>query len=871
MSPIQTVAHYRIVSKLGEGGMGAVYRATDTKLNRDVAVKVLPPAFAEDAARMQRFEREAQVLASLNHPNIAQIYGIEQGAIVMELVEGEDLKGPVPLDAALEYAKQIAAGLEAAHEKGIVHRDLKPANIKVKPDGTVKVLDFGLAKLAPASAGDAENSPTLSMAATQMGVILGTAGYMSPEQARGRPIDKRADNWAFGVVLYELLTGRRLFQGEDITETLASVVKEAPDLNQVPTRVRPLLQRCLEKDPKKRLRDIGDAMALLAEEAAPARADAPTRAKLPWAIAAGLAVVAAVAFWGPWRRPPAEPPVTRFQIPAPAKSSVIGGFSPSPDGRWIAFAAVGAEGRPMWWVRSLDVLQPRPLPGTEGASAGFWSPDSKSIAFFADGKLQKIEISGGPSQTICSFSGQVVGGFWTRDDVIVFGAAGAGLFRVPAAGGTPAVLTALDPKRQDVQHFLPTLLPDQRHFLYLRVSTRSENTGIYAGSLDAKPSEQSSKLLLPTRFGAVYAPPSGAGRGNLLFLRDGTLMAQPFDTGRLELTGAALPVAENVGAFLNGGYFGASATVLAYQNGTPGGTQLTWVDRQGKPIGTTSETSLDLSVALSPDGARAATTRGDVSLINADIWITEFARGTSTQLTFDPALDALPLWSPDGSRIVFTSARDGVSLYQKAASGAGTDELLLKSSARIGAEDWSRDGRFLLYTLENPKTKFDLWILPDPLKKGGNKPQLFLGTQANEQHGRFSPDTRWIAYTSDGSGVPEIYVRPFPVPAGGGGLWRVSNGGGSQPHWRGDGKELFYISGDNKVMAVEVSASAGGSEFQVGIAKPLFGAPAFQFISDYPNWDVARDGQRFLFITPTAGSSQVPFTAVTNWQSLLKK
>jgi Tol biopolymer transport system component len=869
--------------------MGEVYRATDTNLKRQVAIKVLPQAVATDPERLARFQREAEVLAALNHPNIAHIYGFERQAgtdgLVMELVEGPTLvdhiaKGPIALDQALSIAKQIAEALEAAHDAGIIHRDLKPANIKVRDDGTVKVLDFGLAKaLEPASgvSGDVTASPTLtSPAVTGTGVILGTAAYMAPEQARGRVVDKRADIWAFGIVLSEMLTGRPPFRGEDVTEILASVVKEQPDLTSVPAKARTLVERCLVKDPKKRLRDIGDAWALLATGP-----DIPPQAKAGlswpgWAAAAIVAVGWGVTLWAPWWTPPAQRSISRFQIP-PAPRSTFTNMGVSPDGRLIVVTATGADGRSRLWVRSLEALEPRVLSGTEGGSFQGWSPDSRFVMFAADGKLKTIEVAGGPPQTVCD-AATVIGASWNRNGVIAFGSLGP-LMRVPATGGTPSPLTALDSSRQENRHLHPVFLPDGR-FLYLRISGRSENTGLFVGSLDTKPEEQSLKPVLATPFFVRYVPSSDGELGHLLFLRDTTLMAQPFDPARLELSGTATPVAERIGSFANDPSLAVSDNgVLIYRTGGSQSNQLIWMDRQGKTQGAVTEPGTYLSLALSPDGTRVAfgqaTPQKEGSNEGSDIWLTELSRGSSARFTFDPGFELAPIWSPDGNKVAFSTLR---GMFQKSANGAGQSEALLEAPEPMITTDWSRDGRFLLYSKRTPKTKADLWALPvaGGTAGGDRKTFLFLATEFNEYLARFSPDTRWIAYTSDESGRPEIYVRPFPTPSGGGAQWLVSKGGGTQPRWRRDGKELFYVSPGNQMMAVNVtvSTSGGSRALQPGIPQPLFDmppAPPALAENGLFTWDVSADGQRFLVPTPTAGDAGSPITVVLNWSEELKQ
>jgi Tol biopolymer transport system component/predicted Ser/Thr protein kinase len=887
LAPGAQLGPYEVLALIGAGGMGEVYRARDSRLKRDVALKVLPAAFVHEPERLARFSREAEVLAALNHPNIAAIYGVEDSALVMELVEGETLgeiirRGPAPLDTALEYAGQIAAALDAAHEKGIVHRDLKPANVKITPEGRVKVLDFGLATVvqgpAPTSVADASNSPTLTMRATQAGVVLGTAAYMAPEQARGRPVDKRADIWAFGVLLCEMLTGRPAFTGADITEILASVVKDKPDLSKLPQKVRPLLERCLQKDPKSRLRDIGDAMALIESTPGAESARRPMPSRLAWPLAAVAAVAFTALSFVHLREKLPAPEAVRFQIPVPGPVNAVSGASVSPDGRRIAFSATGRDGHTVLWVRTLDSLESRRLAATEGATTTpFWSPDSRFIAFVSSGKLKKIEVSGGPPQTVCDVPELWRGGAWSRQGQIIFGAgSGQGLMRVSDSGGIAVPLTKLDSSRREAFHGGPSFLPDGRHFVYLRASTL-ENSGIYVGSLDAKPEQQSTRRLLTIRSYAVYAPSidladRSSGMGHLLFVREGSLMAQAFDSGREELAGEAVPIAENLSDVSAPRFSGSTTGILAYQTGGVGlSTGLTWFDRTGKTLGKVGEPGPYNTVALSPDGTRVAYSRvstqfGGTGMPNSDLWVHEFARNTSTKLTFDASVNWEGVWSADGSRIIFASDRNGAfDLYQKVSSGAGKEELLLKSEEGKFPYDWSPDGHFLLYVTVGTGLRGKLWFLP--LTGDDRKPERYLQTDANESHARFSPDGRYVAYTSDAAGVSDVYVQPFPVASGG--KWKI--GSGSQPVWRRDGKELFYISADSKVMAVDVATTPA---FKAGTPKALFAAPIWagaRFVSRY---DVTADGQKFLITTvpeETNAAVSAPITVVLNWETGLKK
>ena len=771
---------YEILAPIGAGGMGEEDRARDTKLDRDVAVKILPAALAQDPERLARFEREAKLLAALNHPNIAQIYGVEDRAFVMELVDGQTLQGPLPLETALNYARQIADALEAAHEKNIIHRDLKPANIMITAAGVVKMLDFGLAAVSQSSdPSNPVNSPTLTISPTRAGMILGTAGYMSPEQARGKAVDKRADIWAFGVVFFEILTGKKLFEGETISDTLAHVLTKEPDWKQVPAKVRRLLRACLQRDPKQRLQAIGDWKLLLAED--DPITVAPSQSRFGWVawVVAGMLLVAlaGLALVHFRERPPAQE-LTRFQIALPPNVTSVAPLAPqevSPDGRKLVFEAQDAD--LMWrlWIRSLDALDARLLPGVEtlGAPAPFfWSSDSRFIAFLSsDHKLKKVDIAGGPAQILCD-AADVAGGSWSRDGVILFGGRGSVVMRVSAAGGTPTAVTALDSVRKERGHLFPKLLPDGRHFLYFRSSSTPGNSGIYVGAIDAKASEQSSKpLLVNQAFPEYYVTSGNSSDGHLLFYREGTVLAQAFNPNTLDLIGDSVPVAEQVGDFQSFiGFFSASTNgVLVYAGANATGkAQLTWFDRQGKNLGSVGEPgNFNSTFALSLDGKQAAMSRSDSQFaLKTNLWLLDLTgSGASTRFTFDAAVDQFPVFSPDGSRIVFSSSRDGPpNLYQKLTSGAKDEAPLLKSHETKHPNSWSRDGHFLLYTVQTTKTKDDVWILP---MDGSQKPMLFQGTEFDEIEAQFSPDGRWIAYSSDESGRFEVYVREFSLGSDG--------------------------------------------------------------------------------------------------------
>jgi Tol biopolymer transport system component len=875
MTPGTKLGPYEILAPIGAGGMGEVYRALDTKLKREVALKVLPDSFARDPERMARFQREAEVLASLNHPNIAQIYGIEDRALVMELVAGEMLHGPLPLETALNYARQIADALEAAHEKNIIHRDLKPANIMITPAGVVKVLDFGLASVLSRDREEADpaNSPTLTISPTRAGMILGTAGYMSPEQARGKPVDKRADIWAFGVVFFEMLTGRRLFDGETVSDTLAAVLKEEPDWTRVPAKVRRLLQACLQKDPKQRLQAIGDWKLMLAEDAPIATAPVRSRfGKAGWIAAGMFAVIATVLAFVHFReKPPAAPDVKRYQIPM--KGSVAGApfleFAVSPDGHNLVYITRG--GGTQLWIQSLDSIEPRALLALDTGSGSpvfpFWSPDSQTIAFVSGTKLRRVNISGGTPQTICDISRtNITAGSWNRDGVMLVSTGGT-ILRVSDAGGNPSPAVA----PQEAQRRLglyPFFLPDGRHFLYYGSPRDTIGGAIFIGSLDVKPEAQDAKALLPADSAALFAldpdQTAASGLGHIIFRREGALFSQPFDARRLRLTGEAVAVSDQIGSFTSLPAYSVSANgVLIHHPGLSfrANTQLTWFDRQGHPTGTLGDpNSYYNATSISPDGTRVAVTIVDYSKSTADLWVSDVSRSLPTRLTFGPGYSCCAVWSPDGSRIAF-GRRDG-KLYRKNADGTGDEEPLPVTGTNPTPTSWSHDGRYLLYTMPNAQGLPDIWALP---LEGHSKPFPFLSTPAEEMYGVFSPDGRWVAYTSNETGARQIYVRPFSTSVRG--KWLVSNGSSfGASSWRQDGRELYYMAADSSVMAVPISAN---QVFQPGEPKVVFKLPSSAVLNA-----VTPDGNRFLVgvtANATQPSSLPPFTVVLNWQAGLKK
>jgi serine/threonine protein kinase/Tol biopolymer transport system component len=890
------LGRYEIRSKIGEGGMGEVYRARDGKLNRDVAIKVLPASLSENADRLNRFEQEAQAAGALNHPNILAVYDVgmhdEAPYVVSELLAGESLKdrlhdGSIAQRKAIDYAIQVAHGLAAAHEQGIVHRDVKPDNLFITKDDRVKILDFGIAKLvAPPAEGIGQTDVATRKVHTDPGSVIGTVGYMSPEQVRGRAVDHRSDIFSFGAVLYEMLSGRRAFHGDSAVETLNAILKEEPpELTTTNRSITPALERvvwhCLEKSPERRFQsatDIAFALESLSSTSAVSGETATVISSpfgrsritkhLPW-IAAGVLLIAllvvlpfAIAHFR--SAPTSHPSAVRAMIPAPENAHLLSfnNMAVSPDGLRLAFVAIGANGLQSLWLRPLGALSAQPLAGTEGAISPFWSPDSRFIGFFANGKLKKIDAAGGPPQTLCDApNGR--GGTWNGDGVIVFAPdIYSPLYRVPQAGGTPVPLPLDKSRKEKVYHF-PYFLPDGRHFLYRAGVTtayaRDAGNGVYVGSLDSN----EYKLILKDDTYAVYAS------GHLLFWRDGALMAQPFDAQSLQLSGEAVPIAEQVLMNLSEvrAIFSVSENgVLVFQSGRSGGaaTKITWFERDGKQAGQSGEPAFGASPHISPDGQRVALMLFDIQVGSTDIWLYDSALSRKTRFTFDPAFDSNPIWSPDGNRIAFNSdrkARLKYDLYLKDASGARNEELLFESNEYKRPTSWSADGRFLAYTSsDGPNGKGDIWVLPF---SGERKPFPFLQTaQFDEERARFSLDGRFVAYDSDESGSRQVYVTSFPGP---GGKLQVSTNGGEDPLWRKDGKELFFLF-EGKLMAAEVKAN--GSSLDIGNARLLF--DAHSGFGPYAHYDVTADGKRFLVATLGEGGS-VPMTLVVNWTADLKK
>jgi Tol biopolymer transport system component len=887
---------YEILSALGAGGMGEVYRARDTKLGRDVAIKVLPDALAHDPERLARFEREAKTLAALNHPNIAHIHGFEDStavpALVMELVEGPTLAdwiatGARPIDETLKVAAQIADALAAAHEKGIVHRDLKPANVKITPDGVVKVLDFGLAKAAGGeSTPDLSQSPTLA-GVTRDGIILGTAPYMSPEQAKGRPVDKRTDLWAFGAVLYELLTGRRAFTGEGVSDTLAHVLMTEPDWTALPANtpasIRRLLRRCLEKDRKRRLADAADARLEIddalasptVETAAPA--DMPSRRVAPVPIAFALAsgaLIAALATWAVTRpAPQALVPPSRFAIvPPPAQSLAISFFfrdlALSPDGRYLVYRAGGTTmGGPLM-VRAMDALDAQPLAGITTARNPFFSPDSRWIGFFDNDELKKVSVTGGPAITISRLTGPGPrGASWGDDNTIVFATNDpkTGLLRVSADGGEPTVLTTPDAGQHEGDHLFPSVLPGGRGVLFTITAGQAENTQVAV--LDLKTGQR--KTLLRGGSAGEYVE-----TGHLIYAAAGTLRAVRFDLQRLEVLSDPVPAAENVMVASTGAanYAVSRSGTLVYLPGGASGRSLVWVDRQGHETPIKAPTRAYAIPRISPDGTRVAL---DIRDQENDIWIWDLARETLTRLTSDPGLDAEPVWTPDGRRLLFSSTRMGVAtLYEQAADGTGTADRLTTST--IQPTSVTPDGTRVVGSATPPNTQWHVVLSPlaSPASRAGHGPspgpglsrvEPLIQTPFIERNAEVSPDGRFLAYESNESGRNEIYVRPFPEVERG--RWQVSTGGGTQAAWARNGRELFYLDGSNRLTAVPVQTT--GTAFSASNPARVFDRP-YAMPVGFRTYDVSPDGQRFLMIKEDQNATAAGMVVVEHWTEELK-
>jgi serine/threonine protein kinase/Tol biopolymer transport system component len=874
---------YEVIQAIGAGGFGQVYKARDNRLNRFVAIKVLPDHLSHNPTLKERFEREAQTLAKLSHPRICPVFdfGEESGMdfIVMEFLEGQTLaerlqKGALPLDDALKIAFDIADALSAAHQAGIIHRDLKPGNVMLTKSGP-KLLDFGLAKNLSVAAAivSAPDAPTAVPTLTVEGTILGTLQYMAPEQIEGQEADARSDIFSFGAVIYEMVTGILPFTGRSQTSLIAAILKEDPPSLQTrqpltPAALDSVVKTCLEKDPDKRWQSAREVQHALTWIAAQAAAPAQKVVKSPILLRALAALMTLIAIgmagWIFWPKP--QGAVNRFEALLPEDVTPGESVSVSPDGRRLAFNAVGSNGL---WVRAFESPEWRPLPGTESATSAFWSPDNKRLAFATTDQIKKVDIAGGPPETLCTVPGDIRSGAgdWNRDGILIFGSWGGGsggpIWKVSESGGVATAVTQVDAAKGEFYHTSPEFLPDGKHFLYFR-SGPSEVAGIYVGFLDSKPEAQSRERVLATSLPATYA------NGYLFFLRQRTLMAQPFDIRRLQLQGAPVPITEVQTTWYNTGVVSISpGGALAYRPpAVSGGTQLTWIDRQGKILSTFGPPGTDSIVSVSPDGKRGIAKDSPYN-VQGDLWALDFSSGLRTRLTIRKNVYSPAVWSHDGTRLAYAAGNFGDTLYEKASSGVGDEtELLKEPGVRHFPTSWSSDGRFLLYHTENaPKTGYDVWVLP---LQGDRKPVLLLGEAYNEWAGVFSPDMHWIAYASLETHFVDVYVRPFLVsaqtgnPSLGEGKWQVSKNGGNWPDWRNSGEILFNgVPIDSTVFAAPVKTT--GAVFESGAPERLFANPNVSF-------SIATDGQRFLLVSPQIQrSAPGSINIVLNWPALMKK
>ena len=876
----QTLQHYRIVDQIGAGGMGEVWRATDDRLDREVAVKVLPPSFADNKELLARFEREARSISSLNHPNICTLYDVghenEIHYLVMELIEGESLgdrvrQGPLPVEKVLEIGTQIASALEAAHDQGIVHRDLKPDNVMLTKSGA-KLVDFGLAKTAgglESTADSVTSLPTENRPLTEEGSILGTLQYMAPEQLDGTEADARTDIFALGTILYEMATGQRAFEASGRASLIAAIVDREPaPISSVQPLVPPALERivsvCLRKDPAERWQtahDVRLGLEWAAQAGSAAGIPAPVtvkrknRERLAWTAAASLLVAALVTGWMAISRGQAleNKRMIVASITAPEGSRFetfggnIGSLTLSPDGKWITFAASTPDRSTMLYIRPLDSHGSQPIDGTEGATFPFWAPDSRQIGFFAGGNLKKIDRTGGAAISVCDApNGR--GGTWNQDGIILFTPeTQTPIHRVSSGGGASTAVTELDPAQNETTHRYPVFLPDGKNFLYLRgshgLAGRDEGNAIWIGSLDSNDTTR----LMQSESDVFFT------QGHLLFVRDGFLMAQPFNTSDLELSDDAFAIDEDVGFlanFFKGAFAASQNGILAYQQGFGVESQLIRLDSDGNELGEIGDVDRFQQIRLSPDERKLAVTVFDSGSGAADLWLYDIARQAKSRLTFDEANDVAPIWSPDGERIAFQSSRSGAGdIYVRQAGGGSAAELLYSGDRIDSPEDWSPDGAYIAF--DKGAGANDLWILP---LEGDGEPFPLVQSEFDVGYARFSPDGSWIAYISNESGRYEMYATRFPS---GEGKWQLSiDGADWLVGWREDGGELFYLDLEGDMYAVEVTL---GDDLVAGIPRELFPTRADR------SWDVTADGNQFVIGKPINESSDLTTTLIINW------
>ena len=894
VGPGTKLGRYEIRSKLGAGGMGEVYRARDTEIGRDVAVKVLPSSFSEDKERLQRFEQEACAAGALNHPNILSIYdvGKHDGSayVVSELLEGETLRSriagtPLGQRRAIDYALQLAHGLAAAHEKGIIHRDLKPDNIFITNDGRVKILDFGLAKLTQSANDQPQTEIPTRRVDTSPGIVMGTVGYMSPEQVRGRTLDQRSDIFSFGAILYEMLSGRRAFHGESVADTMSAILREdPPELSQTGAQISPALQQlvnhCLEKNPQERFhsaRDVGFALEALSggnsgqpiAPALPLRRGPVKKERMIWAaVTALLLATTLIAFFFVFRKPSTEGHVVQYHITLPDKTSFYTdvethNIAISPDGRRLAFIAT-KDNKQLLWLQGLDELLPQPIAGTDGAYSPFWSPDNRYLGFFVQGTLKRLDVASLSVQTLCNLSREIdTVGSWGSQGVILFSdqfndptpsaftepsKSSSGIYRVSANGGAPAILT----KSSKFKTYWVYFLPDGNRFLFYGQAEKPEESGIYAASLNSP----DATLILKTRVTRVeYSAP-----GYLLFAREGSLFAQPFDEQKLSVTGDPVTIANHLAYFDKTGWaeFSISGNGILACSTVNLNRRLVWVDRSGREVGQLGSNAAYFDVRLSPDNQYAALTNADERVGSSDIWLQDLKHDNRVRFAFGPADDGNPTWSPDGKRLTYFSCCETSStFFVKDVTDPGKGQPMLPTGFHA-PWDWSHDGKFILYAENEPNTNRDIWVLP---VSGEQKPYPLIQSPFQESYAQFSPNGHWVAYLSNETGSDEVYVARFDNPRE---KKRLSTTGAAEPRWRGDGKELFYLSGDHTLMAVAIK---DGDTFEPGEPSALF---KLESIADV-YYDVNKSGDRFLMLATDPIARATAFTMVLNWNSNLKR